>query len=73
MSTNGFAAAVTWLGGAEWSESDERHHRSTGMVAGVVVLVTATLTALVTTAVLEEAARWPTSRHWPLPSCLACS
>jgi len=60
MSTNGFAAAVTWLGGAEWSELDERHHRSTGMVAGVVVLVTATLTALVTTAVLEEAARWPT-------------
>jgi hypothetical protein len=58
MSANRIAAAATWLGGGEYPELNERHHRSTGMVAGIVVLVTVALATLVVTAALVEATGW---------------
>lgn len=58
MSANRIAAIVAWLGGGEWPELNERHHRSTGLVAGIVVLVTSVLATLVVAAVLVEATGW---------------
>ncbi|MFZ0716104.1 DUF4407 domain-containing protein [Mycobacterium sp.] len=43
------SALLTWLGGADRRELNERHERSTHAVAGVVVLVDVVLTWLVTT------------------------
>jgi Domain of unknown function (DUF4407) len=43
------AAMLTWLGGGDRLELNERHERSTHAVAGVVVLVNVLLTWLVTT------------------------
>jgi hypothetical protein len=42
-------ASLTWLGGGDRLELNERHERSTHAVAGVVVLVNVALTWLVTT------------------------
>src|ERR1700733_3971725 len=42
-------AWLTWLGGGDRVELNERHERSTHAVAGVVVLVNVVLTWLVTT------------------------
>ncbi|MFZ1162523.1 DUF4407 domain-containing protein, partial [Mycobacterium sp.] len=42
-------ALLTWLGGGDRAELNERHERSTHAVAGVVVLVNVVLTWLVTT------------------------
>jgi Domain of unknown function (DUF4407) len=42
-------ALLTWLGGGDRRELNERHERSTHAVAGVVVLVNVVLTWLVTT------------------------
>jgi hypothetical protein len=43
------SALLTWLGGADRRELNERHERSTHAVAGLVVLVNVVLTWLVTT------------------------
>ena len=53
------AAWLTWVGGGERRELGERHERSAHAVAGVVVLVNAMLTWLVTTLAVMQAARWP--------------
>ena len=66
MSANRFVAAVTWLGGGEYPELNERHHRSAGMVAGVVVLVTVALATLVATAALAAATGWHTLAVLPV-------
>ncbi len=58
MSANRIASAVSWLGGGEWPELNERHHRSAGIVAGVVMLVTATLATLAAIAAITAATTW---------------
>jgi hypothetical protein len=50
---------LTWIGGGERRELDERHERSAHAVAGVVVLLNAALAWLVTTVVVLQATRWP--------------
>src|ERR1700692_1664278 len=49
-------AWLTWLGGGDRLELNERHERSTHAVAGVVVLVNVALTWLVTTLAVIPAA-----------------
>ncbi|RDH76803.1 DUF4407 domain-containing protein [Mycolicibacterium moriokaense] len=60
MSANRFAAALTWLGGGEWSELTERHHRSAGVISGVVVGVTVALATLSAGLAVADATQWPT-------------
>jgi hypothetical protein len=55
MSANRIAQSLTWLGGGEWRELGERHERSTHVIAGVVVLLGAALTWLVSSVVITEA------------------
>jgi hypothetical protein len=50
---------LTWLGGGERRELDERHERSAHAIAGVVVILNAALAWLVTTLAVLEATRWP--------------
>ncbi len=50
---------LTWVGGGERRELTERHERSTHAIAGVVVILNATLAWLVTTLAVVEATRWP--------------
>jgi hypothetical protein len=52
-------ALLTWVGGGERRELDERHERSAHAIAGVVVTLNAALAWLVTTLDILEAARWP--------------
>jgi hypothetical protein len=52
-------ALLTWVGGGERRELDERHERSAHAIAGVVVILNAALAWLVTTLDILEAARWP--------------
>ncbi len=52
------AGLLTWLGGGQWRELDERHERSTHAVAGAVVLFGAVLAWLVATLAVSESARW---------------
>jgi hypothetical protein len=52
-------ALLTWVGGGERRELDEHHERSAHAIAGVVVILNATLAWLVTTVDILEAARWP--------------
>ncbi|HVQ48656.1 MAG TPA: DUF4407 domain-containing protein [Mycobacterium sp.] len=59
MSTNRIAQSLTWLGGGEWRELGERHERSTHVVAGVVVLLTAALTWLVSALAVTGATHAP--------------
>jgi hypothetical protein len=55
MSANRIAETLSWLGGGEWRELDERHERSTHVIAGVVVLLGAALAWLVATLAITEA------------------
>jgi Domain of unknown function (DUF4407) len=52
-------ASLTWVGGGERRELDERHERSAHAIAGVVVILNAALAWLVTTVAVLEAARGP--------------
>ena len=55
------AAALTWLGGGESRELDERHERSAQAIGGVVVILNAVLAWLVTTLAVAAAAHRPIS------------
>jgi hypothetical protein len=52
-------ALLTWVGGGERRELDERHERSAHAIAGIVVILNAALTWLVATLAMREATRWP--------------
>jgi hypothetical protein len=66
MSANRIAQSLTWLGGGEWRELGERHERSTHVIAGVVVLVGATLAWLVSALAITEATHAPMAVIVPL-------
>jgi hypothetical protein len=66
MSANRIAQTLTWLGGGEWRELGERHERSTHVIAGVVVLLGAALTWLVSTLAITEATHAPMALTVPL-------
>jgi hypothetical protein len=59
-------ALFTWLGGGEWGELDERHERSTHVLAGVVVLLGAALASVVATLAVAGSTRWPMAAIVPL-------
>ena len=59
MSANRIAQSLTWLGGGEWRELGERHERSTHVIAGVVVLLGAALTWLVSALAIAGATHAP--------------
>jgi hypothetical protein len=50
---------LAWLGGGHWRELGERHERSTHAVAGVVVLLGATLAWLAAALAVNASTRWP--------------
>lgn len=50
---------LSWAGGAERRELDERHERSAPAVAGVVIVLNAALSWLVATLAVLQATRWP--------------
>ncbi|HEY9303487.1 MAG TPA: DUF4407 domain-containing protein [Mycobacterium sp.] len=50
---------LTWVGGAERRELDERHERSAHAIAGVVVILNAALTWLISTLAVVQATHWP--------------
>jgi Domain of unknown function (DUF4407) len=52
-------AWLTWVGGGERRELNERHERSAHAVAGVIVLLNAALAWLVTSLAVTEATRLP--------------
>ena len=52
-------AWLTWAGGGERRELNERHERSAHAVAGVIVLLNAALAWLVTSLAVTEATRLP--------------
>jgi hypothetical protein len=66
MSANRIAQSLSWLGGGEWRELGERHERSTHVIAGVVVLLAAALTWLVSTLAITEATHAPMALTVPL-------
>ena len=66
VSANRIAQSLTWLGGGEWRELGERHERSTHVIAGVVVLLGAALTWLVSTLAITEATHAPMALTVPL-------
>jgi hypothetical protein len=49
------ATVLTWLGGGERRELDERHERSAHAIAGVIVLLNAALTCVVSTLAVATA------------------
>ncbi|MDT5306069.1 MAG: hypothetical protein QOE48_1739, partial [Mycobacterium sp.] len=49
------ATVLTWLGGGERPELDERHERSAHLIAGVIVILNAALTCVVTTLAVATA------------------
>jgi hypothetical protein len=59
VSANRIAQSLTWLGGGEWRELGERHERSTHVIAGVVVLLGAALTWLVSALAITGATHAP--------------
>jgi hypothetical protein len=59
-------AVLTWLGGGEWPELGERHERSTHVIAGVVVLLSAALACFVATLAVVQSTRWPIGAIIPL-------
>ncbi len=59
------AAMLSWLGGGERRELDERHERSAQAIAGVVVILNAALAWLVTTLAVIAAAHRPVSAIAP--------
>ena len=66
MSANRIAQSLTWLGGGEWRELGERHERSTHVIAGVVVLLGAALSWLVSNLAITEATHAPMALTVPL-------
>lgn len=52
-------ALLTWIGGGEHRELDERHEWSAHAIAGIVVILNAALAWLVATLAMLEATRWP--------------
>src|SRR5258707_2800414 len=66
MSANRIAQPLTWLGGGEWRELDERHERSTHVIAGVVVLLGAALAWLFSALAITEATHAPAAVIVPL-------
>ncbi|HMJ99496.1 MAG TPA: DUF4407 domain-containing protein [Reyranella sp.] len=66
MSANRIAQSLTWLGGGEWRELGERHERSTHMIAGVVVLLGAALTWLVSALAITGATHAPMALTVPM-------
>src|SRR6202012_2994055 len=52
-------ALLTWVGGGERRELDERHERSAPALPGIVVILNAALSWLVATLAVLEATRWP--------------
>jgi hypothetical protein len=50
---------LTWVGGGEHRELDERQARSAHLIGGVVVILNAALAWLVTTLAVLAAAHWP--------------
>lgn len=59
------AAVLSWLGGGERREFDERHERSAQALAGVVVILNAMLAWLVTTLAVTAATHRPISAIAP--------
>jgi Domain of unknown function (DUF4407) len=59
------AAVLSWLGGGERREFDERHERSAQALAGVVVILNAMLAWLVTTLAVTAATHRPMSAIAP--------
>jgi Domain of unknown function (DUF4407) len=59
-------ALLTWVGGGERRELDERHERSAHAIAGIVVILNAALTWLLTTLAVLEGTRWPVLAIMPL-------
>jgi len=59
-------ALLTWVGGGERRELDERHERSAHAIAGIVVILNAALAWLVTTIAIAPAAHWPVLAVVPL-------
>jgi Domain of unknown function (DUF4407) len=59
-------ALLTWVGGGERPELDERHERSAHAIAGIVVILNAALTWLLTTLAVLEGTRWPVLAIMPL-------
>jgi hypothetical protein len=57
---------LTWVGGGEHRELDERQERSAHVIAGVVVILNAALAWLVTTLAVLAAAHWPALAVAPL-------
>jgi hypothetical protein len=72
VSANRIAQSLTWLGGGESRELGERHERSTHVIAGVVVLLVAALTWLVSALAITAATHAPIALTVPLTfaSCL---
>ena len=66
MSANRIAQSLTWLGGGEWRELGERHERSTHVIAGVVVLLGAALTWLVSALAITGSTHAPMALTVPL-------
>jgi hypothetical protein len=66
VSANRIAQSLTWLGGGEWRELGERHERSTHVIAGVVVLLGAALTWLVSALAIIGATQAPLALTVPL-------
>lgn len=66
MSANRIAQSLTWLGGDEWRELGERHERSTNVIAGVVVLLAAALSWLVSALAVTESTHAPAAVAVPL-------
>jgi uncharacterized membrane protein YeaQ/YmgE (transglycosylase-associated protein family) len=66
MSANRIGQSLTWLGGGEWRELGERDERSTHVIAGVVVLLAAALSWLVSALAVTESTHAPTAVVAPL-------
>ncbi|MGA8545244.1 MAG: DUF4407 domain-containing protein [Mycobacterium sp.] len=58
-------ALLTWVGGGERRELDERHERSAHAIAGIVVILDAALCWLVATLAVLQATRWPVPAIMP--------
>src|SRR5215212_1234517 len=71
VSANRIAQSLTWLGGGEWRELGERHERSTHVITGVVVLLAASLTWLVSALAIIEATHAPMALAAPLSLAFA--
>jgi hypothetical protein len=66
MSANTIARQLSWLGGADPGAVDDRRERSDHLIAGVVVLLGASLAWLVTTLATVESTSWAVWAVLPL-------